>query len=236
MQKVRDYKLTAELLDSYQHAALDNARELLDEARVLLSNDYFARAYFLSLASIEEAGKAYIAFDAKGRNLKDEGLCTKIKERLEDHSGKITSAFVGWISFSDSPREAVKTSVDLMIHLKRGREKSMYIDLKSDGITLSIPREVVRPVAARDCTRLAENCLHHTERYIQDNKPSKRTTYQDKLLCIKQKTLTEMLNTEDFWEYYIDQLEHGNNSYDQAVVTYHDGFYKKKKVFKQATS
>ncbi len=236
MKKIRDYDLTPQLLESYQSAALDNARELLDEARLLLSNGHFSRAYFLSLASIEEAGKAYMAFDAKGRNLKDSGLCSKIKERLEDHSSKITCAFVGWISFSDSQREAIKKLVDLMIHLKRGREKSMYIDLKDDGITLSVPREVVRPVAARDCVNLSENCLHHTGLYLRNNEPAKRTSHQDKLLCIKQKTLTEMLNTEDFWEFYINELEQGNESFDKAAVTYHDSFYKKKKVFKQTTS
>jgi len=236
MQKNRDYTLTVELLEAYQSAALSNARELLDESKLLLRNNHFSRAYFLSLAAIEEAGKAYIAFDAKGRNLKDEGLCNKIKERIEDHSSKITSAFVGWISFSDNPREAIKTSVDLMIHLKHGREKSMYIDVKSDGNTLSIPAEVVRPVAARDCTHLAENCIHHTELYFKHNEAGKRNTYEDKLLCIKQKTLTDMLNTEDFWEYYIDQLEKGNTEYAHAVITYHDGYFKKSKLFKQTSS
>lgn len=236
MRKIRDYELTLELLESYQDAALDNAHELLDEAKLLLSNDHFSRAYFLALASIEEAGKAYIAFDAKGRNLKDAGLCNKIKERLEDHSSKITSAFVGWISFSDSPREAIETSVDLMIHLKRGREKSMYIDVESDGASLSIPREIVRRVAACDCVHLAENCLHHTGLYLQNNKPNKRTSHQDKLLCIKQNTLSKMLNTEDFWEFYIKQLEQGNNSFDKAAVTYHDSFYKKKRLFNQPSS
>lgn len=232
MRKIRAYALTHVLLEAYQTASLANARELLDEARLLLDNSHFSRAYFLALAAIEEAGKAYIAFDAKGRNLRDEGLCNKIKESLEDHSNKITSAFLGWLSFSNNPRDAIKTSVDLMLHLKRGREISMYIDVKSDGKTLSMPREIIRPIAARDCTRLAEDCIKHTELYINNNQPSKRSSCEDKLLCIKQKTLMEMLNTEDFWEYYIYQLEHGNHECGQVVVTYHDGYYKKKKLFK----
>jgi len=236
MQKTRDYELTIELLDSYQSAALENGRELLEEAKLLLSNDHFARAYFLALASIEEAGKAYSAFDAKGRNLRDGGVCKKIKENFEDHSSKITSAFVGWVTFSDSPREAIKKALDFMVHLKHGREKSMYIDVKDNGSTLSIPSEVVRPVAARDCVNLAENCLDHTELYLQKNEPPKRTSHQDKFMCINKKNLKELFNTEDFWEFYIHQLEQGNSAFESSVVTYHDGFYKKRKKFKGTNS
>lgn len=233
MKKIRNYPLTLELLNTYRGAALANAADLLEEAQLLLSKKHYARAYFLALAAIEETGKAYLAFDASGRNLTDAGVCKKVKEKFEDHSSKITSAFVAWISFSGSQEEALKTSVDLMIHLKRGREKSMYIDVKECGTSLSIPREVVRTVAAMDCVRLAANCLHHTKLYIDNEPPPRRTSAQDKFLCLKQSVLTNMLNTEDFWEFYISHLNQGVVALEKIAITYHDGYYQKGLKFKQ---
>ena len=236
MKKIRDYILTMDLLDEYQNAALKNAGELLEEAQLLLSKKHYARAYFLALASIEESGKAYLAFDAKGRNLKDGGVCKKIKERFENHNSKITAAFAGWLTFSDTPKEAIKNSVNLMIQLKHGQEASMYIDVKENGSDIYIPAEMVRPVAARDCVIVAVNCLHHAKLYIQKNVPPKRSSYQDKFMCIKQSTLTELISNEDFWEFYIRQLEKGESALDKAVVTYHDVYYQKQKRFKQEIS
>lgn len=235
IKKVRDYTLTEELLDNYQSAALENARQLIEEASLLLEKEHYARAYFLSLASIEETGKAQISFESKGRSLNNDGLCKKIKENLESHSNKITSAFIAWMTYSSDQREALKASVELMVQLKFGREKSMYTDVQPDGINLSVPSEVVRPIAAKDCLNLAINCLSHAIRYFQENTPGKRNSYEDKLICLKQNTMTAMLSTEDFWEYFITQLEGGDNSYAKAVVTYHDVYYKKSKLFKAAS-
>ncbi|MDP2981819.1 MAG: AbiV family abortive infection protein [Candidatus Latescibacter sp.] len=236
MIKIRNYILTIELLDAYQNAALKNAGELLEEAQLLFSKAHYAGAYFLSIASIEESGKAYIAFDAKGRNLKDGGVCKKIKEKFENHPNKITAAFSSWITFSDKTKEAIKTCVDLMVQLEYGREKSMYIDVKDNGSVISIPAEVVRPVAARDCVNIAVNCLHHTKLYIQKNVPPKRSSYQDKFMCIKQSTLTALLNSADFWEFYSSLPEKGESSWMNAAVTYHDRYYQKKKKFKNEIS
>lgn len=232
MKKIRDYPLTPEVLNTYRVAALANATELLEEAQLLLSNKHYARAYFLALAAIEETGKAYLAFDASGRNLKDAGVCKKVKEKFEDHSSKITYAFVAWLSFSVSPEEAIKISVDLMIQLKHGREKSMYIDVKECGTSLSIPREVVRPIAATDCVRLATNCLHHTQIYLEKEPPPKRTSAQDKYLCLKQSVLTGMFNTEDFWEFYISHHKQGETALEKIAITYHDCYYQKGNKFK----
>ena len=71
--------LTATLLLSYSEAALRNADELLSEASLLRDHDHMARAYFLAVACIEEAGKALLAFDAQNRNLSDPAVCTKLK-------------------------------------------------------------------------------------------------------------------------------------------------------------
>lgn len=230
-KKYREYDLTPELLDAYQNAALQNSEELLIEAKLLLSNNHFGRAYFLAIACIEEAGKAQIVFEAKGRNLNDGGVVKKIKERFEDHSSKITSAFVGWLSVSPTSKESIQAAVDLMVGLKHGREKSMYIDVKEKSHEISMPREVVRPSAARDCVSVAHNCLHHTKNYIRDNDPVERTPAQDKLMCLKQGVVTDIMSREDFWDFYLDAIRPGNSDLDNALVTYHDCYFKKSETY-----
>lgn len=236
MKKERDYDLTDELLVSYREAALDNSRQLIEEAQLLLSKEYYARTYFLALASIEETGKAQILFDAMGRDLSDLGLCNMIKKRIEMHSYKIISAFIAWLQKSENQKEAVQEYVDITVHLKRGREKSMYTDVKSNILGLSKPNEVVRPVAARDCLHIAVNCLHHTEQHIKNSSPRKTSKYEDKLYCLNTDKMTKMMNTEDFWEYYIDQLKQGNNDHAMTSVKYYDEYFSKNQTFKKQSS
>jgi AbiV family abortive infection protein len=82
--------LTSDLLRDYGLAALANASELMAEATLLHDHGHFARAYFLAVAAIEETGKAFIAFDGRGRKLLDPAVASKLKRALEDHRSKIT--------------------------------------------------------------------------------------------------------------------------------------------------
>ncbi len=231
MRKRRGYALTRELLDAYQNAALANARELLNEAQLLLSEKHHARAYFLALACIEETGKAYLAFDARGRNLNDDAVCRKVKERFEDHSSKIVSAFKAWSTSTDSSKETIRISVGLVTDIRHGRERSMYVDVDEDGTCPAVPHDVVRPAAAMDCVKLAALCLHHTESYVKKNVHLQKTSYQDKLLNIKADTLKSVFGKTDFWEYYVDQCNKGETDLNRAMVLYHDAYYRKKKQF-----
>jgi len=192
----------------------------------------FPIAYFLAIAAIEEAGKAYMAFASKGRNLSDEGLKKKVKEMFENHSQKISSAFAGWIAKSSNPRESIEAAVDLMIHLKHGREKSMYIDVNPDN-SLSIPMEIVRPTAAIDSVKVAENCLHHTKTHISENHPPLFSSFDDKLFCLRSKKIHEIFNNDDFGEYLLSELKKtGRNfNFSKAIVTYHDKYFSRRKRF-----
>lgn len=229
MQKLRKYELTHELLESYQNSALNNSAELIEEAKLLYKNGKYARAYFLALASIEESGKSYLAFEAKGRNLSDGGVCKKIKEQFEDHSSKITAAFVGWLHNLNYSRESIEKVVELSFQLKLGRESSMYIDVKQESEEISVPSEVVRPVAANDCISVATNCLYHTRNYISLRKPETRTTFNDKFMCINKNSRMKILNQEEFWHYFLEELKKGNVTLDEVIVKYHDGKYNKSK-------
>jgi len=212
--------MTRELLGAYCEAALSNADELLVEASLLKDNGHNARAYFLAVACIEEAGKALFAFDAQNRNLSAPDVCAKLKANMENHASKITYALCSWAMSGSEPRKALQAALDLMIDLKHGREPSMYSDLRSDPDRAQTPREVVRATTARDCVRLAEHFLAYAHRHVREKTPFKITTAQDRLFTMKSAKFQEMLNTEEFWWYYISRMEAGLQDIAEAVIGY----------------
>lgn len=232
MKKVREYEVYDEFLEEYGNASIENAQQILDDAKILLSHKSFARAYFLAVAAMEEAGKAYMAFSSRGRNLSDEGLKKKLQEMFENHSQKITSAFAGWISNSSKPEEVIKDAVDSMIYLKRGREKSMYVDANADN-SLSIPTILVSPAAAIDSIKVAEICLHHTKFYFSQNQPPSFSSFEDKFFCLRSEKVQEMFNNDDFGEYLLSEIKRDSENFSlpRALVTYHDKYFSKKKRY-----
>lgn len=213
-------KMTADLLRQYSDAALGNADDLLVEAMLLLGHGHAARAYFLAVASIEESGKALQAFDAQTRNLADPAVCSRLKNSLQSHEHKITYALGLWALSSAEPRAEVKLAADLILHLKRGREPSMYSELRADPDRAQTPTEVVRPKAAQDCVTLARNCLAHSRHHVSSTIPATFTSVDDRLFTMKFVKFQAMLNTEDFWWYYISQMEAGQQSFAEAVLGY----------------
>ena len=220
-------RLTPELLSEYSVAALKNAAELLMEALLLYQNKHLARAYFLAVASIEEGGKAYLAFDCQGRNLKDSAVVSKVLRSMEDHQTKITNAFAAWLIASPNKRDSFTPAIDLMIHLRRGREPSMYTDLILQTGAVQVPARAVRERAALDCIRLAANCLIHTQKHLAEKKPEARSVAEDKLFAMKKGRFQKIGNTEDFWWYYLEQMKGGNADLALAVVTYHESYMQK---------
>lgn len=227
-----EFRFTVDLLCEYSAAALQNACKLLEEASLLYANGHAARAYFLAVASIEETGKALQAFDAQGRNLGDSGVTAKLRRAMEDHSQKITAAFTAMLLASSNVRDAVMPALDLMIHLKRGREPSMYTDIRYESSKVQAPAAMVRDVAAKDCVRLAGDCLTHARKHIAEKKPETRSRAEDQLFAMKSGQFQKIANTEGFWWYYISQLKSGKRDFAAAVVEYQREFVLKGKTFK----
>lgn len=236
MSESRNIRFSPELLRDYSLAALANASELVAEALILHKHDHFARAYFLAVAAIEETGKAFLAFDGQGRNLSDSSVASKLKRAMEDHSQKISSAFTAWLVTSPNIRESVMPAINLMIDLKHGREPSMYTDFRSDFSTIQIPAVAVREKAAFDCIRLATDCLSHTQIYISEKTPEPRTRSQDQLFAMKAGLFQKIASTEDFWWYYIEQLEAGKKDLAEAVMSYQENFAKAGLLFRKSNS
>ncbi|MCK0119240.1 AbiV family abortive infection protein [Loktanella sp. F6476L] len=227
-------KLTTSLMHSYSEAALGNAGELLVESTLLRDHGHMARAYFLAVSCIEETGKALLAFDSQNRNFTDPAVCKKLKEKMENHEQKINYALSSWAFSSPDPREALKVALDLMFHVKNGREPSVYSDLRNNPDRVQTPREIIRSTAARDCVRLAEGCLTHAHRHVSDKTPAKFTNAQDRLLTMKSAKFQEMLSAEDFWWYYISRMEAGQQDIAEAVLGYEQDHIKTGTQFRAA--
>lgn len=229
-------KLTSDLLRAYSDAALENAGELLAEASLLLEHGHMARAYFLAVLCIEEAGKALQAFEAQNRNLSNPAVCTKIKAGLGNHAQKINYALNMWAMNGADPRADIKVALDLIIDLKRGREPAMYSDLRADPDRVQVPREVVRPEAAADCVRLAEHSLTYARRHVIEKTPTKFTSDHDRIFTMKSGKFQELMNTEDFWWYWLSRRETGHSDFAEAVVRYQREHIETGKPFRTTSS
>lgn len=225
-------KLTAELLRSYRDAALQNANELLQEASLLLSENHLARAYFLAVAAIEECGKALQAHDSQHRNLADPAVSKKLESGTETHSIKINYALTMWAIAGSDPRSGIERAIELTSHLKRGREDSMYSDLRSYPDRAQTPRDVVREEASIDCVRLATDCLSYCRRHVAERAPAQVTAAQDRLFAMKSSRLLALLNTEDFWWFFIAQMESGNRDLAESVQRYERDYIRAGKTFR----
>jgi AbiV family abortive infection protein len=229
--KDRNYELTIELLCEYRDAALVNAQALLEEAALLLAHAHHARAYFLAVSCVEEAGKAVQAFEGLGRNLSDPGITQRLKLQFEDHSQKVTSAFSPWVQATPDIREQIMDFVKMMVDLQFGREASMYTDIHADKAVVTTPQTQIRKEAAADCVRLAGTVLAYVRPYAQQVKPKTTSRVQDAFFALRPAVFQRMSNTADFWWYYIAQMESGNTALESAVVGYNNNYLARGKLF-----
>jgi AbiV family abortive infection protein len=217
--------LSLEVLQNYCDGALRNAAELAEEAALLCENARFARAYFLAIASIEETGKAAMAFDARGRDLTNKEVFDRLLQSFATHSEKITSAFVPW--FAAHPhkvREMALPMADIMVALKNGREPSMYSEIRSDNHQIQLPSAVVRPKVAQDCVRLAVDCLETARSHVADRSPTKFTPVQDQLFALKPAKYQRTMKNPDFWWFFLAELESGRPDLAASVISYRERF------------
>lgn len=234
--KDRNYELTPDLLQQYRDSALVNGQALLEEAALLLAHGHFARAYFLSASSIEEAGKAVQAFEGLGRNLKDPAVTHRLKLQFEDHSQKVTAAFSPWLQATPNLREQVMDFVNVMVDLKFGRESSMYTDINAEQAIVTTPQMQVRQEIAMNCVRLAGTVLAYVLPYAQQAQPKTTTRVQDAFFALKPAVFQKMANMAEFWEHYVSRMKSGNMSLESAVLEYNQRYLSQSARFSSSSN
>ena len=234
-EKNRNYDLSVQLLQSYRDAALVNSQSLIEEATLLLAHKHNARAYFLAVSSIEEAGKGVQAFEGLGWNLRDPAVCQRLKLQFGDHSQKVTSAFSPWLQVTPNLRDEIMEFVNMIVAIKFGREASMYTEIDAESGIVTTPQLQVRSSTATDCVRLAGTVLSYVLPYVQQSQPKIATRVQNAFFALRPASFQKMANTSDFWEFYISQMEVGNIALDAAVTQYNNHYLSKGKLFKPVT-
>ena len=214
-------KLSKQTLLKLSAAALDNAVALVSEAEALLASEHLARAYFLAVASVEEVGKSALAFNAAGRNLDDQQVVKKTWNNLLDHKSKIIAAFGPSLQLTqkDNLTEALETSLELMGDLRRGLEPSMYTSILADG-SVQCPKEIVRPVAARDAVRLAQHCLARAQQHLPNKEPQATSVASDYFYTLSGTKIQEIMAQPEFSSFYMARIQGGDISLEGAIYAF----------------
>lgn len=141
-------KLTVDQLHVLRLRIFDNAESLHKEAKLLLDNGFYARAFLLSYFTCEELGKIPIVVGTIGRMLKNEAVdWKKAIRRFRDHKAKVDSDDFHQYVFGielDLLRdldlkwlEAAKvTSKDRVNH----KNNSTYVDVQGAAVILGCCR------------------------------------------------------------------------------------------------
>ena len=133
---------------------------------------------------------------------------------------------------STNIREDVMPAIDLIIALQHGREPSMYTDIWFDVSEIKKPVKLVRETAAGVCIKLAQTCLGHTRKYIAEHNPPVASRAEDEFFAMKSKQVASLVNTADFWWYYIAEYENGNDNVSEAVSRYRVKYLNKGRLFR----
>jgi len=129
-------------------------------------------------------------------------------------------------------RKVLETVSDLMVALQRGREPSMYSDLRISPDKVQMPSDVVRPAAAADCVRLANDCVSRARSHIATKKPPTITASDDRLFTLRSAQFNAIVKSRDFWWYVVDRFERGDKNWTAAVFQYETDYRSKGTSFR----
>jgi AbiV family abortive infection protein len=216
--------LSSKLLRRYRDAAIDNARELLYEATLLLSHNHYARAYHSCIAAIEEVGTAVQVFDALGRNIHDADVVNRFVLNLDDYGRKVTAAVFPWLLVVPDKRSHAMPYISAMIKGQSvPRDQAMRTRIDPNGPTgpqINTPNFRVTYTAAEEWLALAKEIYAHGETYVLCTPTKIRTKAEDEVFAMKSAALIAVTNNPEFWEYYISCMKTGNATFEAAVSEY----------------
>ncbi len=215
--------LTSKLLRRYRDASIDNARELLYEATLLLKYNHYARAHFSAISAIEEVGTSVQVFDALGRNVRDPDVANRIVVNLSDYGRKVTAAVFPWLLVAPGNRSEVMPYISRMIKGEIPTDDAIHtrIDPRSAlGVQITTPNFRLTYSEAENWLRLAREIFTHGEAYVLFAPTKIRTKAEDEVFAMKSAALAAVTSSPEFWEYYISCMKTGNATFEAAVADY----------------
>lgn len=216
----RTYPLSSRLLRGCRDAAIDNARELLYEASLLLGHNHRARAYFSAVTAIEEVGRAVQAFDALGRNVTDPAVSARVVVNFEDYTKRVNAAVFPLLLYVPGRRDEVMSCINEMTEPRQGPEPALYTTIgpgsEPHGPRIVTPNSSITKAIAEKWVALGKDVFAHAEPYVYA--PSKlRTRAEDDAFAMKPEAL---LNNKEFWNHYISCMKTGDAAFETAVAEY----------------
>ena len=159
-------QLTAEKLREAGIKSLENASELVQEARLLYEHGHWSRAVFLCCISGEELGKCFITLSAVVNHRVGKFNEKRYKQRFRTHEEKTGSLnfFEDIFVSSDLPigpeeiAKATKTSEQVKL-------ASLYCDYY--GIEPHKPSDLITEALAAGALKLAENRVEHFQKNVR---------------------------------------------------------------------
>lgn len=232
IKKNRGYQLTSALLRGYRKAAIDNARELLYEAELLLRHNHWSRAYFLAVTAVEETGKGVQAFDALGRNVADPEVSVRIRLNFEDYPKRMIAAAFPVMQIAPENRNEIMPFVEMLIESKRTSEPALYMGIDPHSARIHLPSATVNPHKADRTLRIARMIFDYAAPHVMDSPPKLRTRAEDEFFAMKSAVLVSMTHNADFWQYYASVMRDGEMSFEEAVSEYSKTYIAKDRKFR----
>ena len=155
--------LTVDQIESARVKVLDNARELVEEAELLLANRRFARAYALSQLACEEMAKIPMLIRAATDTLMGlEFDWPKLWKRLRSHHAKISGIlFIDWLVDpnvdGDADLKRLKEDLANVANYNKLKNWSLYVDFSDDEFWK--PSELVSEDSATAFVKLGRSRL-----------------------------------------------------------------------------
>lgn len=161
------HKLSAKNLRDAGIKSLQNASELVAEARLLFEHGYWSRAVFLCCISGEELGKCFITLSAVVNRIAGIFDESRYKKRFRTHQVKTGSLnFFEDIFVSSANLPIQPADIDAATKAtERMKLASLYCDFW--GIEPCAPSELITEQLARGALKLAQNRVEHFTKEVR---------------------------------------------------------------------
>lgn len=136
------------------NACMDNAYDLLDEARLLYSNKYYQRLFFLALTAYEEIGKAQITADYINDLVSKEEFEKSFK--AHDLKCAYNQRFIQ--IYKNGSSELIYNTNEMNEFIVK-RMQSLYVEIKNNHQPSS-PKDQMKPDDAKEMINLVEDMFN----------------------------------------------------------------------------
>lgn len=165
MQMKKTIKMTMKDIDTGRKKVLDNARDLVQDAQILLAKRRYARAFFLAQIAVEELGKYIMLISCAMQVAYGNVDWQDFWKRFRHHKEKITNLVHSeYFFFSDEPPvEYINKILELAKTQEEVKLLALYADY--DGKTFSKPIEEIDKTTAEQAVALAKRRVNWIKEY-----------------------------------------------------------------------